>query len=231
MMRILQWLLDLLYPPKCLLCQRLLERGQRDFCPKCLKNGSEYPFGQANPPPKSKNHAPFLDSFTAVWYYESDVRKALHRFKFGGDAYMAEGFGRMLAKRIQPESIEFDVLTWVPVSAQRRRKRGYDQSELLAIAVGKELGTKPVRLLNKIRNNRPQSTLRSAEARKANVLGAYRIAEQGSLQGKRILLIDDIYTTGATSGECARVLKTAGAAEVHCAAVAAAQRRKNKPSG
>ena len=82
----------------------------------------------------------------------------------------------------------------------------------------------PVPTLKKIRNNRPQSRLKDAQARRANVLGAYRIAGNVSLQGKRVLLLDDILTTGATAGECARVLLVAGAKEVHCAAIAAARK-------
>lgn len=118
----------------------------------------------------------------------------------------------------------FDVLTWVPVSRLRKLRRGYDQVELLAKAVGKELGMTPVPTLKKIRNNRPQSRLKGAEARRANVLGAYRILENTDVKGKRVALLDDILTTGATAGECARVLLSAGAKEVHCAAMAAARK-------
>ena len=118
----------------------------------------------------------------------------------------------------------FDVLTWVPVSRLRKLRRGYDQGELLAKAVGKELGLAPVPTLKKIRNNRPQSRLKDPAARRANVLGAYRILENADVKGKCVLLLDDILTTGATAGECARMLRMAGAKEVHCAAVAAARK-------
>ena len=82
----------------------------------------------------------------------------------------------------------------------------------------------PVPTLKKIRNNRPQSRMKGAEARRANVLGVYRIFDGVDVKGKRVLLLDDILTTGATAGECARVLLSAGAKEVHCAAVAAARK-------
>ena len=119
----------------------------------------------------------------------------------------------------------FDVLTWVPVSPWRRFTRGYDQVELLAAAVGAELGMEPVRTLRKIRNNPPQSGITGLAQRRANVLGVYRIADPELVRGKRILLLDDIITTGATAGECARVLLTAGAKEVHCGCIAAATHR------
>ena len=131
----------------------------------------------------------------------------------------------MLAMKLLREYPDgFDVLTWVPVSRLRRLRRGYDQVELLAKAVGAELGMTPVPMLKKIRNNRPQSRLDSASARRANVLGAYKLLDGAQANGKRVLLLDDILTTGATAGECARMLLSAGAKEVHCAAVAAARK-------
>jgi predicted amidophosphoribosyltransferase len=75
--------------------------------------------------------------------------------------------------------------------------------------------------LKKIRHNRPQSRITGEEKRRANVLGAYRVTDPAALPGKRVLLLDDILTTGATMSEAARMLKTAGAKEVHGAAVAA----------
>ena len=128
--------------------------------------------------------------------------------------------------KLQQEFPEgFDVLTWVPVSRLRRFRRGYDQVELIARSVGRELGMIPVPVLQKIRHNRPQSRIQDDAGRRANVLGAYRLKESQQISGKRILLLDDIFTTGSTVGECARVLRTAGAKEVHCAAIAAARKR------
>ena len=118
----------------------------------------------------------------------------------------------------------FDILTWVPVSSLRKLRRGYDQVELIALAVGKELELEPVALLKKIRHNRPQSGLQDAARRRANVLGAYRVLDPDQIEEKRIVLLDDVLTTGSTASECARMLKTAGAKEVHCAAVAAVRK-------
>ena len=127
-------------------------------------------------------------------------------------------------KLLQTHPEGFDCLTWVPVSRLRKFRRGYDQVELLAKAVGRELGMTPVPLLKKVRHNRPQSGITDSARRRANVLGAYREVDREAVSGKRILLLDDILTTGATAGECARVLLTCGAKEIHCAAVAAARK-------
>lgn len=216
-MNIFHFLMELLFPPKCILCRTLLKNGETDLCRACRADTPEYP--------NRKIKLQFLDSFAAVWYYEGNVRKSLLRYKFRNQRSYSISYGRILAMKLLQEYPEgFDVLTWVPVSRLRRLRRGYDQVELLAYAVGKELGIPPVPTLKKIRNNRPQSRLKGVEVRRANVLGAYRIVDTVPLKGKRVLLLDDILTTGATAGECARMLLCAGAKEVHCAAIAAARK-------
>ena len=216
-MRLYHYLIQLLFPPKCILCGKLLEKDELDMCESCRTDSPEYP--------DRKDDLQFLDSFTAVWYYEGNVRRSLLRYKFYNARSFANGYGRLLAmKLLQMHPEGFDCITWVPVSEIRKLTRGYDQVQLLAKAVGRELGMDPVPLLKKVRHNRPQSGIYGAAKRRANVLGAYREENREQIIGKRILLLDDILTTGATAGECARVLLTCGAKEVHCAAVAAARK-------
>lgn len=216
-MNIYHWLMELLFPPKCVLCGALLQSGETDLCRSCRTDAPEYP--------NHKIKLQFLDSFAAVWYYEGNVRGSLLRYKFRNARSYSVSYGKILAMKLLNEYPDgFDLLTWVPVSRLRKLRRGYDQVELLAKAVGSELGMTPVPTLKKIRNNRPQSRQKDAAARRANVLGAYRIVGDAQIAGKRILLLDDILTTGATAGECARMLLSAGAKEVHCAAIAAARK-------
>ena len=216
-MRLYYYLLNLLFPPKCILCGKLLKKEEQDLCRECRVDSPEYP--------DRKEKLQFLDSFTAVWYYEGSVRRSLLRYKFYNYRSLASGYGRLLAmKLLQAHPEGFDCLTWIPVSRLRKLRRGYDQVELLAKAVGRELGLEPVPLLKKVRHNRPQSGLSDASRRRANVLGAYQEVGRQRISGKRILLLDDILTTGATAGEAARVLLTAGAKEIHCAAIAAARK-------
>ena len=216
-MKLYHWIMQLLFPPKCVLCGKILQKGEQDLCKECRIQAPEYPNG--------KRKLQFLDSFAAVWYYEGTVRKSLLRYKFYNARSFAVSYGRLMAMMLLQQYPEgFDCLTWVPVSRLRKFRRGYDQVELLARAVGKELGMTPVPLLTKVRHNRPQSRIRDGATRRANVLGAYRVNDPEAITGKRILLLDDILTTGATAGECARVLLTCGAKEIHCAAVAAARK-------
>lgn len=211
-------ILNLLYPPRCVLCRRLLKKEETDLCTDCRM---EAPFF-----PDTKRKLQFLDSFAAVWYYESSVRGSLLRFKFRGARGYAASYGKLLAMRLMQQYPEgFEVLTWIPVSRLRKLRRGYDQVELLAKAVGRELGMIPVSTLKKVRHNRQQSRISEPAQRRANVLGVYRVTDPDLIRDRRVLLLDDILTTGATASEAGRVLLTAGAKEVHCAAVAAARKR------
>ena len=211
-------ILNLLFPPKCTLCGKLLEKDETDLCRQCRVDSPECH--------KNNLKFSFLDSWAAVWYYDGYIRESLHRYKFSRARHYAPVYGRLLAMKLLTEYPDgFDVLTWVPVSRLRKFTRGYDQVELLARAVGQELEMEPVPLLRKVRNNRPQSGVSGLAERRANVLGVYRPVNPEQIQGKRILLLDDIITTGATAGECARVLLTAGAKEVHCGCIAVAAKR------
>lgn len=216
-MSIFSFLGQLLFPPKCVLCGKLLEKEEIDLCRECRS----IRFSNSI----IKNRWLFLDSFFFVWYYEGNVRKSLLRYKFRGARRYAPVYGRMLAMRISQELPEgFDILTWIPVSAKRKASRGYDQVELIARAVGRELGMKPIPLLKKVRDNPPQSSLTDDSMRKRNVSDVYQFRDGADISGKRILLLDDILTTGATAEEAARILLCAGAEEVHCAAMAAARK-------
>lgn len=214
-MRILTWLLDLLYPPKCILCGQLLStRGP--VCTACLDKLPEHD----GPAP----HVPFTTGGVVSFYYEDALRTSFHRFKFGGCAHYAATYGQWMAHTISDHLAgRFDCICWAPISRRRRRERGYDQSELLCRRIAAQLGMEPLCLLRRTKDRPAQSSLLDAARRCANVSGAY---EASSLcAGRRILLIDDIVTTGATLSECSRVLRTAGAADVVYAALAAPRKQ------
>lgn len=203
--------LDLFFPPKCAFCGRV---GVRGVCGACAKT---LPYAQ-NPLHVGAGYG----RCAAPLRYEGKVREALLRFKFHGAQSAAGAFGALLAQCVAEELAgEFDLVTYAPVSAKRKRARGYDQTYLIARETAKHWDTRPAALLRKVRDNPPQSSL-GAEARRANVLGAYEAANAERIANARVLLIDDILTTGSTLSECARVLRGAGARSVVCACVAAA---------
>ena len=203
-------ILELLYPRKCVFCTRPLAREETDLCAGC-RAGLPY-CGEKDV------RMPYAARAVAVFYYEDAVREAVLRYKFGGQMQYAHAFGRLVA--MKAAEMEYDLICHVPVSRARRRERGYDQAQRLAKAAASELGCKPRQLLKKTRNNPAQSGIKSPEQRRANVLGVYQVTDREAVRGKKILLIDDVSTTGATLSECCRTLLDAGAQQVSCAVLA-----------
>lgn len=214
-------LLDLFFPRKCPFCGTLV--GKDLLCSRCrdtlprndgVRSGAG--FGRCAAPLR----------------YEGPVRDAVLRYKFNSRLDYLACFGRMMAQTAAEEfSGEFDAITWVPVSKKRLRKRGYDQARYLASSVCVDWHVVPQETLRKIRDNQPQSGLTDRKERRANVLGVYEAVNPAEIAGKRFLLIDDIFTTGATLSECVRVLKDAGAQEVMCLTLAITPENETAASG
>jgi len=148
------------------------------------------------------------------------VRDSLLRYKFHGVTAYGGAYADFLAKCIDESRISCDIITWVPLSRKRLRRRGYDQARILAEETAKRLGLPCVRLLEKRIDTRPQSGIGNAQMRQKNASGVYVCCDPENAAGRQILLIDDIVTTGATLSECAAMLKKAGCAGVYAAAAA-----------
>lgn len=212
-MKLFTWILDLFFPPRCMICHKLIDAEDMPVCSDCLAHLPEFD-GAA---PKVR----FAEKVCVSFYYEDTFRDSFLRYKFGGREEYAEQYGKWMSIKIRDKlPLDFDVLSFVPVSRKRKAKRGYDQAELLCRQISMELQIPMQPLLFKHRHTKPQSGIRQREARAANASGAYRAVDPASIAGKRILLIDDIITTGATVSECCRVLTTAGAKSVSVAALA-----------
>ena len=206
--------LDILFPPRCVFCRKFLASSRNLICEDCLRT---LPFTSGG----GEKTGDFFTVCVAPLYYEDDVRQSLHRFKFKGATGYSKAYGKLLADCIREQLAgRYDLISWVPLSRKRLKERGYDQAMLLAMAVALELDDVAVSTLEKTVEAEKQSLMGSAEKRRANISGAYRASDPELIEGKRVLLIDDIVTTGATLSECARTLRAAGAAEVLCAAVA-----------
>ena len=221
MSRPLEVLLDLLFPPKCVFCQRLLRRGEDGICAQCQEK-LPWITGQA-----AEQKPEFVSLCASPLWYQDNVRESFHRYKFKGSRGYAKVYGRLMAQCVQDHlKGRYDLITWVPLSPQRLRQRGYDQAMLLAEAVALELGDVAVETLSKILEIEPQSSLgQDDSARRANVLGAYRPTDPELVEGRCLLLIDDVITTGSTISECARTLRTAGASDVVCVNLARARKQ------
>jgi len=207
-------LLDLIYPPRCAFCRKFVKSNTNLICPDCEKNLPYTTNGGVK-------EGEFFSTCISPLYYEGDVRDSLHRYKFNSATGYSKIYGKIMARCIADELPgRYDLISWVPLSQKRLKERGYDQAMLLAMAVALELEDVAVSTLEKTVDVAKQSTVGSREKRKANIAGAYRVADEELISGKRILLIDDIVTTGSTLSECARTLLQGGAKEVLCATIA-----------
>lgn len=170
------------------------------------------------------------DHFTGAYAplrYEGKASAALRRYKFNGRTSYAGCFAELIASCLREHQADkADVVTWVPLGRLRYIRRGYSQSKILARHLAKLLGIPARGLLTKIRETPKQSRLGSEAARRANVSGAYKAG--GRAEGKRVILVDDVFTTGATVSECARMLRTAGAVSVSAAALCTANHQIKK---
>ncbi|NCE65271.1 ComF family protein [Pseudoflavonifractor sp. 524-17] len=212
------WVLDLLFPPKCAFCGGLLADGEVHLCAGCRR---ELPWLKGA---QAEQACENITLAVSPLRYQGKVRDSIRRYKFHGRRGYAKAYGPLVAACIQAHLPgRFDLLTWAPLSDKRKRQRGYDQAFLLAKAAGKALGIAPTPLLKKTRHTAAQSGLDGQEARRTNIQGAYQAVGGIPLVGKRVLLLDDVITTGSTASACARALLDAGAAEVLCATVARAR--------
>ncbi len=215
-MNLLDSILDLFFPTKCVFCHKLTQNGET-VCISCLKT---LPFAGKELQKQQFTH---VSSCVSPLFYEGIVRESLLRYKFSGASCYAKTYGEFLRKCIDENGITCDIITWVPLSRLRLHRRGYDQAHLLALELASRSGVPCERLLRKTRNTRAQSRTGNAARRKANIADAYTAVNVREISGKKILLVDDIVTTGSTLSECARILRAAGAASV--SAVTLARRR------
>jgi len=213
-MSVADTLLDLLFPPKCPFCGKLLEKGQL-LCPDCQRD-LPWLSGMA-----AETKVELTGGCVSALRYQDKVRDGVHGFKFHGRSARSKPFGVLISQAVTDHGLAADLVSWPSLSPKRLRRRGYDQAELLAREVGERLGLPVLRTLDKA--DRPaQSGVEGEAARRANLLGAYTALDPELLTGKTVLLIDDVVTTGATLSECAKTLRLAGAETVLCATLAKA---------
>lgn len=208
-------ILNLFFPNRCPICEEIIAENER-FCPECTE---KIPLYTGN-----LRIAGASECF-AVFVYDKAVMPAVHLLKNGRCENSAYAFGACLADVLKDNNIssKIDIIVPVPMSESSQRKRGYNQSFLIAEAVSAEIN-KPVRCsVCKIRETEEQKTL-SREGRKLNLKDAFQVTE--NISGKRILLIDDITTTGSTLSEIAVLLRKNGAENVICSAVMKVEKKK-----
>jgi competence protein ComFC len=232
---------SLIFPDECRLCAQPLKGVSRiPVCPSCLAKptalSAEYFCVQCRSPfltrfPLDEEGRCGLcrrgvrgfDAAYSFGFYEDALRELIHLFKYGRVQTLAAPLGRLLARAL-PLDQTFDVIVPMPLHWRKRWQRGFNQSELLAQEISRRTHL-PVRTaLRRVRYTNAQAGLTNAK-RRENVSGAFRARKSESLRGRRVLLVDDVMTTGATAASCARALRLAGAKHVTLLTLARVDRR------
>jgi ComF family protein len=240
-----------IFPDDCRVCgEPLVNISRIPVCQKCLAepqsmtadyfcSGCHTPF--LNPYPLDEQGRCMMcrlglkgyDTVYTFGSYEGTLRELIHLFKYGSVRPLAKPLGTLAARAI-PFEHAFDVVVPMPLHWKKRWARGYNQSELLAREIARRRGVPVKNLVRRVKSTSVQAGLSSSK-RRLNVRGAFAMRKGASVKGLRILLVDDVLTTGATASACAAILKRAGARHVAIAAVARTDRRfselnqENKP--
>lgn len=228
-------ILEMIYPSRCPLCGQLADAKDPDaqVCDICRSEltyvGSDYCMKCGKPLQKSEDEYCFdcmkrkhvFEQARSVFSYRGSVRKSLYRFKYANCRTYASFYSteimNVLGRWIREKKP--DLIVPVPVHKKKLRRRGYNQASLIASGISECLGIEMnSRCLVRVKNTLPQRQL-SASDRNKNLANAFEVRGE-AVQGKRILLVDDIYTTGATADATASVLKKAGALEIWVVCVA-----------
>jgi len=228
---ILRGLADILFPPACVVCEKILEEDlhfsfcsacfseirfiRSPLCPRCglpyfAETDSDHPCGDC------LSRKQYFTAVRSLGIYETSLLKAIQRFKYQGSLHAGESLGSLMAAFSHHafDVTEYDVFMPVPLHLQRLRERGFNQSLILARAMAHKFpGELDFMTLRRTASTAPQTGLKKEE-RAANVRGAFKLEHGHLVKGKKVLLIDDVYTTGSTVRECARILLRGGARQV-----------------
>ena len=206
-MRVVTLIKNLLSPPYCIACEALLSE-HAIICQACWETRSQL-FSQTVP--YRGSHALTVH---ALFAYEQPIR-SLVLGKLSGNSVSIHQLAQLVVRRLPEYHLSCDYVVPVPLHWFRRLFRGFNQADILARAVAHELNVPMLPVLKRIRNTQFQSQL-SAQERVHNVKGAFTVKERyrNRMTGKKILIIDDLFTTGATIAQAARVLTQSGAQDV-----------------
>ncbi len=238
-MEFIRAFLDVLFPPLCHLCKAPVpEAGPLHLCAACL--GAMTPITSPLCPVCGVPHwteggidhlcgrcmlaPPPFDGARGGLLYDGPLQELIHRHKYGHRAHLRRPLALLAVHHLTPfvRSVAPDVIVPVPLHRMRLRERGFNQAVLMGAVLAREWRLPLLRdTLRRVRPTVAQVTL-SAQERRVNVRGAFAVADPARVTGRRILLVDDVSTTGSTVTECARVLKGAGATAVFVATVALA---------
>lgn len=196
-----------IHPNKYSLCDDCGFTLNRNFCLRC----GRHKVGIGDYCGECKDLLLHFDECRSAVDYEGEAKNVIMRLKYSGSAYLSSAVSEHMLDVLFATDWDFDRITFVPMHKDKRKKRGYNQAELLALEISERINVECSDLLEKTKVTKNQAALSGAE-RLENLKGAF--SAKGEVP-KHVLLIDDVFTTGATTSECAKVLKKAGAEVVY----------------
>jgi ComF family protein len=239
---------NLLFPDECRLCEEPLRNASRiPVCPSCLSNVKpleaaffcrlcrtpfvdSYPLDEYDLCTICRENTVSFDAAYSFGSYDGTLRDLIHLFKYARIETLAAPLGRLMVNAI-PRDEQFDMVQAMPIHWSKRWERGFNQAELLAKPVASRYGVGLSKGLQRVTRGKPQAGLDYTE-RLANLKSAFRVTRPQQVTGKRVLLVDDVFTTGATLRAAAAALKEAGARRVSALTLARVDRRReDAPSG
>ncbi|MCJ7577588.1 MAG: ComF family protein [candidate division Zixibacteria bacterium] len=233
-------LLDFVYPQHCAICKKYLRREEKDvcevcwnsletltdpFCPYCKsfieEADTECSFCKSRGKISIENHTKGGEDHKilivrSLGRFDEYYKELIHRFKYGKKIPLGKRLGQRLGETIDDDSIflKSDFLIPVPLHKSRYRERGFNQSDILAEGISKATGLSVLKSVLKRKKNTKDQTNLSREQREENVRDAFVVSCPKMIKGKKVILVDDVITTGVTLSECARMLKQAGAEKI-----------------
>ncbi len=207
-------ILELIYPNVCGICGKICKES---LCKRCAIEIEKYEINLVN-----KNKKMYFNESMHIFKYNEMIRQRLIEYKFQDKSYMYKTFAKIILKNKKVCGFleKYDIIIPVPIHKKRRLKRGYNQTELIAKEICKNISLElKTDVLIKQKNIKAQSELNKNE-RKQNIKNAFEIKNINEIIDKKILLFDDIYTTGSTVNECSKILKKAGAKQIGVVTIA-----------
>lgn len=204
-------ILDLIYPPVCGICNKICKEY---LCSQCEERIKKYEINKIED--YTQKQGKKFDYLIKLYKYDGIIRKSIIDYKFNDKSYLADTFEKMITKneKIYGFLKKYDIILSVPLYKKNARQRGYNQSELISRKIAKTTGIVLERNnLIKARETQKQSTLNKIE-REKNVKNAFQVKNGDKIKNRKIILFDDIYTTGSTANECSKILKEEGAKEI-----------------
>jgi ComF family protein len=202
-------ILELIYPTTCGICEEINKEG---LCQNCELKLKEYEINKISYVKKQN-----FDVLINILEYKNLVRDKMIQYKFGDKAYLYKFFSKIILKNEKICRIlkKYDIIIPVPIHKKKKSTRGYNQSYLIARELAKNIDNLQLEadILHKVVNTQSQSLLTKAE-REKSIIGAFEVKNKEKIIDKKIILLDDIYTTGSTANECSKVLKQNGASEI-----------------